>query len=95
MAHNTRELVSAFRASGLTQKAFCVQRGIACSALQYHLSKLRRQSLEDDAESCSSANGSFIPLHAHSSPSSCRTIVVMHGQIAASEIAQLLRAMVG
>jgi hypothetical protein len=94
MAHNTHELVSAFRASGLTQKEFCAQRGIATSALQYHITKIRKQSLEDDSESSHSPNGCFIPLHTPGSPSTFRTVVVMHGQIGASEIAQLVQAMV-
>jgi hypothetical protein len=95
MAHDTQELVSAYKASGLTQKRFCVERGIAPSALQYHLAKVRRQSPESDAQGSSEmSNGCFIPLRTPSSSSATRTIVVVHGQIATSEIAELVQAVV-
>jgi hypothetical protein len=55
----TKDLISSYRTSGLTQKEFCVKEGISQSALQYHLYKSKSHpSFGRDQEEASS--GSFI-----------------------------------
>jgi len=89
MAQDTAKLVSAFKASGLTQKAFCAQRGIAVSVLQYHLRK-ERTAVENREEH--SGTGRFIPLHLNTGGLSQRTVVVLHGGFGTEEIAAVVRS---
>jgi len=95
MAHDTTKLVSAFQSSGLTQKAFCADRGIAVSALQYHLSKTRKSTPAANNDCTNRASGHFVPVHVEQTQGTERTVIIIHGEIGAEEITHLLRSVVG
>lgn len=95
MAHKTAELVSAFEASGLSQEEFCADRGIAVSALQYHLGKVRRRKVVARGDAARTDSGRFVPLRVGEGNSRDRTVVLIHGDIGTAEITHLLRAVAG
>jgi hypothetical protein len=84
MQRKTQEVVTAFQASKLTQKAFCEKNSIGMSTLQYHLKKTRRANLPK--------NNEFIPIVPkadHFSPNA--TIVIINGRFSISQISDLLQ----
>ncbi|MBD3315983.1 MAG: hypothetical protein GF344_09365 [Chitinivibrionales bacterium] len=93
MAHNTDELISAYKASGLTQKAFCADRGINCSTLQYHLEKRRKNNVESQNKEVPGRQaGCFVPLRPVGEGAATRSFVLIQGAFGIEEIAELIRA---
>lgn len=84
MQRKTQEVVTAFQASKLTQKAFCEKNSIGMSTLQYHLKKNRRAYLPK--------NNEFIPIVPKAEKlSSDATIVIINGKLTMSQISDLLQ----
>jgi hypothetical protein len=91
----TKDLISSFRKSGLTQKGFCAKEGISLSALQYHLYKSKsHSSLGKDQEEAPS--GSFIPLRTPDSIRQSRTrIIIIDADMDRDEIKGILSGVIG
>lgn len=56
------EILAAYRRSGLSQSAFCEQRGVALSSLTYWLSKARRGKLRRRANGSRASAGQLVPV---------------------------------
>jgi hypothetical protein len=84
MRHRTHDLVERYRASGLTQQAFCAKQAVPHSTLQYHL------AIDKRAQALRPAAPQFIPITAAAGPDSARTIVMLRGHFKTSEILELL-----
>jgi hypothetical protein len=93
MSHNTAVLVAEYTASGLTQKAFCARKGIAVSALQYHLEKIRKREEGGEEDRAPASAGRFIPLRLSESGRMPTTVVMFRGHVGCGELAELVRAM--
>jgi hypothetical protein len=91
MIHETKALVGEYRSSGLTQKEFCSRKQIAVSALQYHLSKLKKRKGTNGDKSRSSCPGRFIPLQFGHTGSPATTVVIVRGSFDRGEVAELVR----
>ena len=91
MILKTAKLVSSFKSSGLTQKEFCSKQKIALSTLQYHLSKSRKSVSKDTKVT----GGSFLPLRINQVPyppaTGSKTVLLLHGDIQTTAIAELFR----
>jgi hypothetical protein len=83
MAHDTSELVSKYRASGLPQKSYCDKYKIPLSTLQYHLQKQKRSLGQSAARfvSFSAATG-FSPVVA--------TIAIIRGSFTPEQISAII-----
>jgi len=82
MANKTSELVSSYKASGLSRKEYCVKHGIASSTLDYHLRKSEKQK---------HSVGTFLPIKIRKSNTATKTVVLLHGAISTTEIAELIK----
>lgn len=93
MAQNTEKLVSAYKSSGLTQREFCKNRGIAVSSLQYHLLKSKKNSTKN----VNISKGTFLPVSISRESTKVnsldRTVILIHGNIQIPEISQLLQTL--
>jgi len=84
MRRKTQEVITAFQASKLTQKAFCEKNSIGMSTLQYHLKKNRKVNLPKKNE--------FIPIVPQANHfSSDATIVIISGKFSVSQLSDLLQ----
>jgi hypothetical protein len=84
MQRKTQEVITAFQASKLTQKAFCEKNSIGMSTLQYHLKKNRRANLPKKNE--------FIPIIPKAEHlASNATIVIINGKFSMSQISDLFQ----
>jgi len=92
MAHDTASLVAEYQASGLTQKDFCRGKGIAVSALQYHLGKTRKHNEGTSEKTVSASTGRFIPVQLQETDKAITTVVVVRGPFADGELIELVRA---
>jgi len=88
MAHDTNELVRAFQSSKMTRKDFCLRRGIAVSALQYHLKKYRNEKKQP----AGNAPGQFLPLPVQRPDSSLLSVIIIRGEFTARQLGDLLAA---
>jgi hypothetical protein len=83
MQRKTQDVVTAYQASKLSQKAFCEKNSIGMSTLQYHLKKNRKASKPKTDE--------FIPIIPRPDYlSSDATIVIINGKFSVSQMSDLL-----
>ncbi len=84
MQRKTQDVIAAFQASKLTQKAFCEKNSIGMSTLQYHLKKNRRANLQK--------NNDFIPIVPKAEHLALdATIVIINGRFSMSQVSDLLQ----
>ena len=86
MSYETKNLVTRFKSSGLTQKEFCEKNSVALSTLQYHLTKLREQIRRPKA----SIPG-FIPISMTQPSGSVSSIVLVRGNYTPIQIAEMIK----
>jgi hypothetical protein len=91
----TKDLISTFRKSGLTQKAFCAKEGISQSGLQYHLHKSKNHApLSECPQEIPS--GSFIPLRTPDrTRQNQKRLIIIEGDMDRGEIKDILSAVIG
>jgi hypothetical protein len=84
MPHNTEQLIREYRASKLSQKAFCKEKNIPLSTLQYHLQKSRSKAQTPSNE--------FIPILPGVLPKHPSTIIILRGDFSIPRVAELVYA---
>jgi hypothetical protein len=83
MPHDTEQLIGDYRSSKLSQAAFCKEKSIPMSTLQYHLHKSKAKAQPQMKE--------FLPiLPAGSMQKIADTVIILHGNIRASQLAELI-----
>jgi hypothetical protein len=83
---STGDLATRYRASGLTQKAFCDQDSVSISALRYHLYRKRKPA------GAALQSTSFVSLPVRSTSCLTGTVVVIRGTFEPTAIAELVNA---
>jgi hypothetical protein len=97
MRKNNDGLVQAFRLSGLTQEAFCKERGVALERLRYHLYKKNRTKTATKSTQANRKIPAFIsfkekqPQYQSSVEPSYFTII--HGSFTLKQLSLLLKEM--
>ena len=84
MRQNTEQLISDYRTSKLSQKAFCKEKSIPLSTLQYHLQKSKNKVQRPSNE--------FIPILPGVLPKHLSTIIILRGDFSISRVAELVHA---
>lgn len=85
MRHNTRDLVSRFKTSGMTQQRFCARHSVPLSTLQYYLKRERQKN------SVPVARPAFIPLTPPVADAPM-TIMIIRGRFSKEQLSQLIHA---
>jgi hypothetical protein len=85
-SYNTQELIQDLKASGLTHKSYCTQKGIPASTLAYHLRK-HRSSLQTEGEKPSTQ--SFIPVDLQTTNRCCRTLIILKGELSCDDLIKI------
>lgn len=98
MEHTNDSLSAIFRASGLTQAAFCKQHGITLERLRYHLYRKKKiQPSDNFKKSSTQLAPSFISLHDSIKASSdiderkLFNITIIQGSFTVENLSLLLR----
>jgi len=85
MSHDTKELLTQYKRSGLTRKEFCNKNSVSISTLQYHFGKSKQNT---HIQKSLSAGFISVPVSRPVPVSS--TIVVIRGNYSPGEIAVIL-----
>ena len=86
MSYETKDLVTRYKASGLTQKKFCKKNSLPHSTLQYHLQRFKEPLPQPKI-----ALPGFIPVSMPKAPGATSSIVIIRGNYSPAQIAEMIK----